>query len=66
MFKSLKSTVVRHAVALHRERSAIAALEYALLASFVAVALIAGLQPFITGMAAFFKNLGAAVAAWAV
>jgi pilus assembly protein Flp/PilA len=64
MIKSIKVSAVRHLTALRNERTAAGALEYALLASFIAVAVIAGATSFGTALNTFFTTMGTVVAAW--
>ena len=51
--------------ALHKDQRAAGALEYALLVSFIAVAVIAGATTFGTSLSAFFASMGPIIAAFA-
>ena len=52
-------------VALRNDRSAAGALEYALLVSFIAVAVIAGATSFGNALSKFFTGMGTAVGLFA-
>nr|WP_294503337.1 Flp family type IVb pilin [uncultured Rhodopila sp.] len=49
---------------LHADRRAAGALEYALLVSFIAVAVIVGVTKFGTALGTFFSAVGTDIAGW--
>jgi len=52
--------------AFRNDRSAVGAIEYALLASFLSLGIIVGATALGTKIGAYFSALGTAVAAWSV
>ncbi|HXT80483.1 MAG TPA: Flp family type IVb pilin [Acetobacteraceae bacterium] len=64
MIELIKIHALVHLLAFKSDRRAAAALEYALLASFIAIAIVAGVTTFGTNLGTFFSNLGGTVAGW--
>lgn len=65
MLSNIKSSVVNSVAALNADRDAAGALEYALLVSFIAVAVIVGVTKFGTALGTFFSTMGTVVGALA-
>jgi pilus assembly protein Flp/PilA len=65
MLNIIKSSIVQSAVELKSDRDAAGALEYALLVSFIAVAVIVGVTKFGTALGTFFSTMGTVVGALA-
>nr|WP_294500970.1 Flp family type IVb pilin [uncultured Rhodopila sp.] len=65
MLSNIKSSIALVISSLNEDRDAAGALEYALLVSFIAVAVIVGVTKFGTALGTFFSTMGTVIGALA-
>nr|WP_294517581.1 Flp family type IVb pilin [uncultured Rhodopila sp.] len=61
MLSTIKSSIALYISALNEDRDAAGALEYALLVSFIAVAVIVGVTKFGTSLSNFFSTMSTVI-----
>jgi pilus assembly protein Flp/PilA len=65
MFDLIKLHALTSLIAFRTDRRGAAALEYALLVSFIALAIVTGVTSFGTALGTFFSGLATTIGAWA-